>query len=96
MARKKAKQAHLDGMEPPSIKAIDDAAENYYDTMQDRVKLSREEDEAKTALIEKMKEHGFERYEYEGKVVMLTSKSNVKVKAKNKAEENGEEAGDEE
>ncbi len=83
----KAKQAYLPDMEPPSIKVIDQCAENYYDVMQERVALSADEDEKKTALIEKMKEHGLERYEYDGKVVMLTSKSNVKVKkAKQKTE----------
>ena len=87
--RKKPKQGHLDGMEPPSIKALDDAADNYYEAMMDRVKLSKEEDEAKTNLIEKMKEHGLDRYETaSGYVVSIVNMSKVKVKpVKNQEEE---------
>ncbi len=98
MAKRKAKpkQGYLPEMEPPTFKDIDSAAENYYDTMQERVKLSGEEDEAKTNLIEKMRSHDLERYEYDGKIVMIVNKSNVKVKKAKKAEENGEEGGEEE
>lgn len=89
---KKQKQGFLPDMEPPSIKAIDDAADIYYDAMQERVKLSREEDEAKDNLIDKMKEHGLDRYETaDGKVVTVTSKSNIKVKRKSNAESGDEE-----
>ena len=91
-AAAKKKQGFLPGMDPPSIKAIDDAADIYYDVMTERVKLSKEEDEAKDNLIDKMKEHGLDRYETaDGKVVTVTSKSNIKVKRKKDAEEsNGE------
>lgn len=40
----RAKQPKLPGMEPESIKAIDDAADTYYDVMTERCKLSKEED----------------------------------------------------
>lgn len=84
--KKRATQGHLNGMEPESIPALDDAAENYFDTMQKRVKLSKE-DETKTALIEAMKEHGLDRYETSyGRIVTMTSKSNVKCKTKEEAE----------
>ena len=93
MARKaKAKQGRLDGMEPESIREIDDAAENYFDVMQDRCKLSKEEDEAKDALIDKMKENRLDRYETpDGLIVSVTSKSNVRCKRKvASGEENGD------
>lgn len=90
-ARKpKAKQEFLEGMEPPRVKAIDDAADNYFDTMQDRKALSETEDEQKDALIDLMKEHGMDRYVMpDGKVVMVTSKANVKVKKAKKPTEGG-------
>lgn len=78
--RDKAKQGHLDGMAPPSIPSIDQAAENYYEVMMDRVKLSKEEDQAKDALINEMNVNSLQRYEYDGKVVMLVSTSKVKIK----------------
>lgn len=62
--------------------------------MRERVSLSGEEDEAKTSLIDCMKEAGFERYETAGGlVVTLTNKAGVKVKKK-KEEKEGDEAED--
>ena len=79
----RVRQGHLAGLEPPRIKKIDDAAEVYYDVMTARCKLTKEEDEAKDNLIDKMKEHQVDRYETpDGLVVTVTSKSNVKVKRK--------------
>lgn len=78
---KKMKQGHLDGMAPPSNRIVDDAAETYFDVMQERCKLSKEEDEAKDNLIDKMKEARMDRYVTpDGLVVTVTNKSNVKVK----------------
>ena len=79
--RKKPKQGHLDGMAPPSIKEVDAAAEDYDETMRRRVKLSKEEDEAKTALIEVMKTHNLAQYTTpDGLLVLVTNKSGIKVK----------------
>ncbi len=86
---KKAKQGFLPGTEPEFIAALDDAADTYYDAMQERCRLSKEEDEAKDNLIDKMKEHRLERYiTSDGKIVAVVNKSNVKVKRG--AESNGE------
>src|SRR5262245_24668416 len=96
MATKKAKpkkdrQSFIPGTEPPSIPAIDDAADTYYEAMMERVKLSAEEDEAKDNLIDKMKENGLDRYETKhGLVVSVTNKSNVKCKRKKDASANGD------
>jgi hypothetical protein len=57
-----AAETFLPGMEPPRIKEIDDAATYYYEVMMDRVEKSKEEDEAKTQLIEKMAKNNLERY----------------------------------
>lgn len=81
--RTKERQGYLPGTEPPRIKAIDDAAETYYDVMMDRTKLSKEEHEAMDNLVEKMKEHGTDRYETpEGLVVTAISKTKCSVKRK--------------
>lgn len=90
----KVRQGHLNGLEPPRIKAIDDAAETYYEAIRERLPLTQAEKDAKENLIEKMKEHQVDRYETpDGLVVVVTSKSKVKVKKK--AETNGEEDDDE-
>ena len=87
---KKPRQKHLPGLKPPSIPALDEAAETYYEVMIERCKLSKDEDAAKDNLIDRMKQHDVERYETpDGLVVTLTSKSNVRAKRKN-VEENGE------
>jgi hypothetical protein len=82
-AKAKAKQPFLEGMEPPRIKAIDEAAEIYHDAKMDRVKLSKDEDEAKDNLIDLMKQHDIALYETpDGLIVSLLNKSNVKTKKK--------------
>jgi hypothetical protein len=93
MARKRVKQEFIPGTEPPRVREIDDAAETYYEAMMERVKLSKDEDEAKQNLIDKMVKHDIERYETpDGLVITVTNKKNVKAKKKN--DDNGEE-GDE-
>ena len=89
---RKPKQGYLDpSMEPESIPELDQAAEIYYDAMQARCKLSKEEDEAKNALIDCMKSHKTKLYTTaDGLVVSVVDKSNVKCKRKADAESNGE------
>ncbi len=87
----KVKQGFIEGMEPESIREIDDAAENYEEVVQERTKLSKEEDEKKDALIDVMTEHKLDRYESpSGLVVTVTNKKNIKVKHKKDAEEGGD------
>ncbi len=92
MARRaKAKQGWLNGTEPVSIKELDAAAETYFDTMQERITLTREEHEAMDSLVEKMIEHDVERYETpDGLIVTVTKKSKCLVKRKKDAEKNGD------
>lgn len=91
---KKPKQQFLPGLAPPSVPAIDQAADTYYETMMQRVELSKEEDTAKDNLIDKMKEYSLDRYETpQGLIVSVTATSNVKCKRKKQApepSENGE------
>ena len=98
-ARRKvpAEQLHIEGTEPPRIKAIDDKAAAYYEVMMERVALSKDEDEAKSNLIEVMVKHGETHYETRnGFVVTVTSKSGVKCKKKHAAEDNGDGKGEDE
>ena len=99
MAKKKVEdveQGHLNGMEPPRIKAIDQAAKIYHRAKVDRMALSQEEDEAKDNLIDKMKEHDLQLYETpDGMIVTLTATSNVKTKLKHKGDEEVNEDGEE-
>jgi hypothetical protein len=78
--KEKVQQGHLEGLEPPRIKAIDDAADTYYEVMMERCKLSKEEYEAQTALLEVMMKENLTRYVYDGKVVTMTSTTKIKVK----------------
>lgn len=88
--RKRLKQGHLPQMEPPSIPALDAAALIYYDAMQERVRLSKAEDEAKDNLIDKMKGNLIELYKTpDGLVVSVVNKSNVRVQ-KHKEATNGD------
>ena len=87
----RAKKQFLPGMEPPSHKDIDAAADNYYEVMMERVKLSKDEAEAMQALIDKMNQHGIDRYECpHGLVVTVISKLKCKVKKKKDVESNGD------
>lgn len=89
---RRPKQGFIPGTEPPSVPAIDAAADTYYDAMQERCRLSKEEDEAKVNLMDKMKESGFHIYQTpDGLIVrLLDGKTNVKVKRKNDGESNGD------
>lgn len=75
----KAKQAHLSGMEPPSIKAIDKAADAYVEARNARMNAGVREKERKIILADLMKQHGYTEYEYDGKIIRVLSKENVKV-----------------
>jgi hypothetical protein len=79
-----------EGFDQPKIKAIDDAAAEYVDVRNRRMKLTEKETEAKTALIEACQKHaeklalnknGDRVYRYDEEVVVLSEVENVKVKS---------------
>lgn len=78
----------MPGTEPERVKELDEAADTYYEAMQDRVRHSKSEAEAKDSLIECMLKHKVTRYENDHFTVTATSKTNVAVKPK-KAEDGG-------
>lgn len=79
---KKPKQSYIEGTEPPSIPAIDAAAEHYVSVRDERCELSKQESEAHDNLLDKMREHGLDKYEFDGHVVTCLSTTKAAVKKK--------------
>lgn len=90
--RQRIKQPFLPGVEPLSDKQLDQATENYYDAIQDRLPYTKAEAEAHDNLQEKMAEKGVDRYETpDGLIAVRVSKSKCSVKRKKgEPETNGE------
>lgn len=82
----KPKQLYIEGMEPPCIPAIDKLADELYETRAERMRLTQEEGDKADLLETKMKEHGLDSYEYDGKIVKLERLEKVKVRKKTPAE----------
>lgn len=76
----KRKQGHLPGMEPPSIKEIDAAAEAYVRARNARVAKTEVETETREVLQAAMKKHELTAYQYDGKIVLLATNEKVSVK----------------
>lgn len=78
------KQPALPNLGPKQIKVVDDAAEEFVELRDRRIKLHFEEAKAHERLVELMKEHGLEKYRDDSAVppliVDLTSKTRAKVK----------------
>jgi hypothetical protein len=88
--KRRPKQPYLEGMEPPSIPAIDSAADVYQEAKEARMKLSEEESEAKKALIAVMVEHQQTTYKTpDGIMVNLLEDRTVTTK-RQQASPNGE------
>lgn len=85
--RDKTKQGHLPGLEPPSIKEIDEAAEAYYDLNDESWRMRAKVEQARDELLEVMKKHKFNTYTYDDKSVNVIGKFLVKVKKKKETEE---------
>jgi hypothetical protein len=74
------------------VQAIEDAAEDYVEKRDARMKLTGEERDRHDTLLRLMSEHGLTEYEYDGKVIRcIDGERKVKVKKTKEAEENGEE-----
>lgn len=80
-ARGRDKQKFIAGTEPPSIPELDRAAESYVSLRDKRMNLTEDEVEAKTKLLEVMKDHKLEQYKVNGYTVIVThGDDKVKVK----------------
>ncbi len=86
----KVKQGYLEGMDPPSIKEIDKAADNYVEVRDERMSLSKIEIERKAILRGAMLKHNLKNYEYDGKVVVLDDEPTVKVRKKKEESDDSE------
>lgn len=84
---KKAKQAELPGLEQRDVPEIEQAAEHYRRIRDERCELSKQEAEAKSALIQVMKNLGRSFYQYNGLKVQLEITDNVKVKSSDSGDE---------
>lgn len=81
--KKKARQTAFDGMKREVDKEVAAAAEAYVTERDKRMKKSKDESEAKIALIEVMKKKGLDVYRDDEAdppvVITLSNKTNVKV-----------------
>lgn len=87
MGKKKAAQEELPGMEARDVPEIEQAADRYRQIRDERCALSKEEAEAKAALIQVMKNKGRQFYSYNGLNVQLSNQENVRVKSKDEDED---------
>lgn len=89
---KTPRQRHLPGTEPPTIKPIEAAAEDYVEKRDHRMELLTAEVKAKNNLQALMREHEIKVYEFDGYEITVDETATVHVKRKKqpKAEENGE------
>lgn len=81
--RKRAKQKHLNGVEPDDrIKEIEDAGDVYEEARDERQALTEREVEAKNNLISVMKKHRKTVYRYDSKTITFEELQEAKVKVK--------------
>ncbi len=79
-AKRMKEQAQLPGTEDEKNPIVHGKAIRYAEVRDERCKLTKDEKEAKTDLIETMKENGLTRYQYRELTVDLTNNADVKVK----------------
>lgn len=87
----RVKQGYLLDMAPPSVPAIEKAADDYVEARDARMAAMEPEATAKKLLTELMKKHGLSTYEYDSRIVTLAGEPEVKVKKKKTAEEESDE-----
>lgn len=82
--RSRQKQPALPDLGPKQIKEVDDAAEEFVELRDARIKMHFEEAKAHEKLVELMKQHGLDTYRDDSAVppliVNLKSKTSAKVK----------------
>lgn len=84
MAKKQEELPEMvgEGVEVKRIRSINNAADKYVDVRDQRMALTEQEVEARTNLLNLMKEHKLEMYSYDGHVVKIeTGKDKVKVQS---------------
>ncbi len=86
-----ARQNLIPGTEPERIKEIETAAARYVEFRDQRMEAGEAEIKLKAKLIEAMKEHKLETYNFDGYMVVLEhiNEDQVKVKKSRAAKEDG-------
>lgn len=88
----RAKQGWIEGMAPPSIPEIDEAASRYVGIRDERMRLTEEETTKKDMLLELMKKHKLKVYDFDGfQVFLVPGDVTVKVKRKKQPAAEGQE-----
>lgn len=103
MARAR-KQLQIVGTEAPIIEEIDSAAEDYRAFRDERMALAKKEKEASSRLLDEMKKHNLNSYNYEDgsgrqrkvTLVIPDSKISVKLIKEKSDDEGGDDAPDDE
>lgn len=90
--KRRPKQQHIPGMEPPTIREIEDAAETYVTYRDARMRAGESEQQAAANLLSLMHKNNLTEYEYEGRKVLIAQLEKVKVKKAKAAEGNGDDA----
>jgi hypothetical protein len=86
--KRKEKTGRLPGMEDAEIEELEDAARDYADIRDKRMKLTTSEVETKSTLLAIMKRHKKETYNHDGIEVKIThEKESVKVRIKKNKDE---------
>jgi len=80
--RKKTKQGYLDGIEPPSIKEIDEAAEEFYDAKLELKELKEKSDGARDKLVELLQANQLETYKTPEGILVSLKEGKSRVTAK--------------
>lgn len=76
------KPTHIEGMEPPTVADIDQAAEAFLEIRNRRMDLTEQETARNRELMEAMKRHGLESYEFpngDNTYVVTVSKETVET-----------------
>lgn len=88
--KRKPKQKHLPGLEPPSIPKIEKLADTYVERRNERMAMLESEIAAKDLLFAAMNEAGLKHYEYDGKIIDVVAVEKVKVKKAKSEDDEGE------
>lgn len=86
----KREQQYIEGTEPPKIAEIEEKAKQYKEDRDERMAWTVKEVESHAVLLEAMKRHKLQTYEFDGLVAELKVGKD-KVKVRSKASESEEE-----
>lgn len=87
----KPKQTYIPELEPPSIPALEAAAEEFVEADREKKSAAKEAKAAHDRLLGVMAKEGLNSYEFDGYLVRLDTKKCAKVKRKKQPKEDGEE-----